>query len=103
MKDGFVDVDLASFTSGNSGFIIKGAESYAYLGHSVSGAGDVNGDGYADVIVGVPDADSNGLLENGAAYVIFGMQVFNPLFLCYIICYCILPPSFYIIYAILCI
>jgi hypothetical protein len=68
---GFADVDLASFTSGNStGFVIKGAAAGDQLGNSVSGAGDVNGDGYADVIVGAPSADS----YTGAAYVIFAMK-----------------------------
>jgi hypothetical protein len=38
------------------------------LGHSVDGAGDVNGDGYADVIVSVPDVNSN----NGQVYLYLG-------------------------------
>jgi VCBS repeat-containing protein len=38
-------------------------------GFSVSGAGDINGDGLADVIVGAPSSLSN---SNGASYVIFG-------------------------------
>ncbi|KAJ1379278.1 hypothetical protein B484DRAFT_426326 [Ochromonadaceae sp. CCMP2298] len=54
---GFATVDLASFVSGNStGYIIWGAaESFSLFdgwGNSVSAAGDVNNDGYADVIVG---------------------------------------------------
>lgn len=39
------------------------------LGHSVSGAGDVNGDGYDDVIVGVPLANK--------AYIYFGGATMN--------------------------
>jgi hypothetical protein len=38
-------------------------------GFSVSGAGDINGDGLADVIVGAPSSLAN---NNGASYVIFG-------------------------------
>ncbi len=38
------------------------------LGHSVSGAGDVNGDGYADLIVGAPSNDAGA----GRAYVYSG-------------------------------
>ncbi len=49
------------------GFKIKGAAASDLLGTSVSGAGDVNNDGFDDVIVGAPGA--NGA---GAAYVIFG-------------------------------
>jgi hypothetical protein len=38
----------------------------------VAGAGDVNNDTYADVIVGCKYHDSNGRGMAGAAYVIFG-------------------------------
>ncbi len=43
-------------------------ESNANFGHSVSGAGDVNGDGYSDVIVGAPFADN----DDGLAFVYHG-------------------------------
>ena len=39
--------------------------------YSVSGAGDVNGDGFADVIVGAARADANGN-SSGESYVVFG-------------------------------
>jgi hypothetical protein len=61
---GWVDIDLASFTSGSAGFWIWGAAAGASFGFSVSGAGDVNGDGAGDVIAGAPGS--------GAAYVVFG-------------------------------
>ena len=37
---------------------------------SVSGAGDVNGDGYSDVIVGA--TDYYGIIDTGTAYIYFG-------------------------------
>ncbi len=43
----------------------------AHFGTSVAGAGDLNGDGYGDVIVGAPDYD-NGSTDEGRAYVYYG-------------------------------
>ena len=43
----------------------------AALGYSVVSAGDVNGDGYADVIVGAPFYD-DGEVDEGAAFVFLG-------------------------------
>lgn len=42
-----------------------------YFGRSVSGAGDVNGDGYDDVMVGAPLNDYGGI-DAGRAYIYFG-------------------------------
>jgi len=56
---------------GSNGFVVDGAAVYDRSGISVSGAGDVNGDGIDDVIVGASRADPNGI-NSGAAYVIFG-------------------------------
>ena len=53
------------------GFRIVGATAFDKAGYAVSGAGDVNGDGFDDVIIGAPYADTvNG--ASGAAYVVFG-------------------------------
>ncbi len=41
-----------------------------YLGESVDGAGDVNGDGLPDVIVGAPGAGEPGFEHAGAAYLL---------------------------------
>jgi hypothetical protein len=63
-------IDASSLTGAN-GFKIVGEQAYDQLGHSVSNAGDVNGDGFDDVIAGAYYADANGS-HSGAAYVIFG-------------------------------
>jgi hypothetical protein len=46
----------------------------AKYGHSVSTAGDVNGDGYDDVIVGAPFYD-NGQTDEGLAYAFYGSEL----------------------------
>jgi hypothetical protein len=43
----------------------------AHYGKSVASAGDVNGDGFCDVIIGAPDYDQ-GFTDNGKAYVYYG-------------------------------
>jgi Ca2+-binding RTX toxin-like protein len=60
-------VNLA--TLGSGGFRIDGAAANDNLGTAVAGAGDVNGDSKADVIVGATFA---GPTDKGAAYVVFG-------------------------------
>src|SRR6056297_580022 len=63
-------VDLA--TLGAGGFRIDGIDGLDFSGSSVSGAGDVNGDGLADLIVGASGADSGGDGNAGESYVVFG-------------------------------
>ncbi|HSJ56558.1 MAG TPA: integrin alpha, partial [Anaerolineae bacterium] len=58
-------------TPANADWIFYGTMGSAHLGRSVSTAGDVNGDGYADVIVGAPHY-SNGQANEGAAYLFLG-------------------------------
>jgi hypothetical protein len=69
---GWADIDLASFTSGSSGFWILGAAAYDRCGYSVGAAGDMNGDGADDVIVGAYWAHPQSRTDSGAAYVVFG-------------------------------
>jgi hypothetical protein len=52
-------------------WIAESDQAYAYFGYSVSGAGDVNGDGYSDVIVGAWGYD-HGQAGEGRAFVYHG-------------------------------
>jgi surface antigen len=69
-KQGTASIDLAAL--GNRGFRVATGEPYALLGNAVAGAGDVNGDGRADVVVGAPGSSPGGQGNAGAAYVVFG-------------------------------
>jgi hypothetical protein len=57
--------------SGSPSWAVEGNMDFAYFGTSVSSAGDVNGDGYDDVIVGAPDY-SNGQTYEGRVFLYFG-------------------------------
>ena len=70
--DGSV-VELSDVEDGTGGFVINGVSANNNSGRSVSSAGDVNGDGFDDLIVGAPLDDPNGGNSNsGASFVVFG-------------------------------
>ena len=60
------------FLNGTNGFVINGIDGYDNSGYSVSSAGDINNDGYDDIIIGARYADPNGALGSGESYVVFG-------------------------------
>ena len=64
------NINLANL-NGTTGFKLSGVAEGDYSGISVSEAGDINGDGIADLIIGADGADPNGLYS-GASYVVFG-------------------------------
>ncbi len=62
---------------GTDGFVLNGIDSADLAGVSVALAGDVNGDGFDDIIVGARGADPHGATGSGEAYVIFGGTTFG--------------------------
>ena len=80
------DSALAQFDSnlslddlnGQNGFTINGVAAGDKSGRSVSSAGDFNGDGIDDLIIGAVTADPNGNTNAGSSYVVFGRE--KPIF-----------------------
>ncbi|WP_353717490.1 integrin alpha [Dyadobacter sp. 676] len=66
-----IDPILANGNPNTADKTVELDQSNAWLGYSVSSAGDMNGDGYSDVIVGAPMYDWNGV-DAGVAYVFPG-------------------------------
>jgi hypothetical protein len=70
-RGGFeASLDLSSL-NGSNGFVINGIGVLHFSGNAISSAGDINGDGIDDLIVGAPFADPNGS-DSGESYVVFG-------------------------------
>ena len=60
-----------SSLDGSNGFVLNGEAQYDNAGRAVSGAGDSNGDGINDLLVGALGANANGQ-SSGRTYVVFG-------------------------------
>jgi hypothetical protein len=62
--------------SGTNGFVLNGGASNDLAGTSVSITGDINGDGFDDVVVGAPSIGASVEMplesDNGTIYVVFG-------------------------------
>jgi hypothetical protein len=71
-RPGGAKLDLADLKT--DGFQIDGARAGDRAGTAVAGAGDVNGDGLADLIVGAPRVDQSDEQNAGAAYVVYGKR-----------------------------
>lgn len=67
-------IDLVNVASGAGGFVVFGANASDFSGRSVASAGDVNGDGFDDLIIGAYGGDGPGNARSlaGNSYVVFG-------------------------------
>ena len=72
-------IDLTTIAAGTGGFVIHGQDGGDQSGYSVASAGDINGDGFADLIIGARygDAAGNAKSNAGDSYVIFGRDFTN--------------------------
>ncbi|HKB15015.1 MAG TPA: integrin alpha, partial [Planctomycetota bacterium] len=60
------------------GMVFLGSATNDRVGFAVAGTGDVNGDGYDDVLVGAPLADAPGLPDGGKVYLLYGSPSLPP-------------------------
>jgi alpha-tubulin suppressor-like RCC1 family protein len=65
-------LDLATFTSGSTGIRILGSAANAYCGNFGGGGGDINNDGYDDVLIGCRQGNPGGRVDAGTVWVIYG-------------------------------
>jgi len=61
-----------NLSASNASFLGEGPVDYS--GRSVASAGDINGDGYDDILIGAPEYDEDGM-NPGRTYLIFGKAI----------------------------
>ena len=59
-------------TTADADLVLYGDVFSAYVGRDISRAGDMNGDGFADILVGARNRPTNNLTANGTAFLISG-------------------------------
>jgi hypothetical protein len=69
---GFPPVSGLSSLNGSNGFRVDGKYRYGWSGTSVARAGDVNRDGFDDLIIGAPFVESHDNRRAGSTYVVYG-------------------------------
>lgn len=70
-RGGFPPVIDVATLDGTAGFVINGVANTDMSGLPVAGAGDVNDDGFDDILIGAPQANAGGT-RRGQCYVVFG-------------------------------
>src|SRR5260221_399893 len=63
-----------STLDGIIGTTLNGVSAGDYSGYSVASAGDINGDGLSDLIIGAYAADPGGRTNAGSSFVVFGTR-----------------------------
>ncbi len=63
---------------GSRGTVFRGIDARDFTGEAVSSAGDINGDGSTDLLIGAPGADPAGRDRAGRAYLVYGATAARP-------------------------
>jgi hypothetical protein len=72
------DVNITQIAAGRGGFVINGASAGDFTGRSVASAGDVNGDGLADLLVGALATQPTTGYSIGRTWVVLGKTGTDP-------------------------
>ncbi len=67
------ELDLSTLDATGAGCTLQGTRREAYAGYSFGGPGDIDGDGFADPLIGAPSIADAG--SPGAAYLVFGEEI----------------------------
>jgi len=70
--EGYVYVHFGSPVGPDGSWFVHGSQINARYGSKVAAAGDVNADGFADIMIGAPDFDGPGGVDSGLAEVYLG-------------------------------
>ncbi len=68
-------IELANVAAVGTSYQFNGKDAEDYAGFSASSAGDFDGDGKSDLLIGAPDAGPNGIATAGESYLISGVDL----------------------------
>jgi hypothetical protein len=71
-QTGTTAINLSAVAAGTGGFVINGECANDASGSGISGVGDINGDGLADVLIGAKWANNGATVDAGRSYVVYG-------------------------------